>query len=66
MPPQIIYTLEDNKEILEFGPFKIERDKLHSADWIELLTMLGVQITCNYNVKEAKFKEVKKDDCVEN
>ena len=59
MPPQIIYTLEDNKEVLEFGPFKIERDKLHSADWIELLTMLGVQITCNYDVKEAKFKEVK-------
>lgn len=32
MLPQIIYTLEDNKEILECGPFKIERDKLHSAD----------------------------------
>lgn len=62
MPPQIIYTLEDNKEILECGPFKIERDNLHSADWIELLTMLGVQITCNYSVKEAKFKEVKNDD----
>ena len=62
MPPQIIYTLEDNKEILEFGPFKIERDKLHIADWIELLTMLGVQVTCNYSVKEAKFKEVKNDD----
>ena len=61
MPPQIIYTLEDNKEILEFVPFKIERDKLHSADWIELLTMLGVQITCNYDVKEAKFKKVKSD-----
>ena len=62
MPPQIIYTLEDNKEILEFRPFKIERDKLHSADWIELLTMLGVQISCNYSVKDAKFKEVKNDD----
>lgn len=66
MPPQIIYTLENNKEILEFGPFKVERDNLHSADWIELLTMLGVQVTCNYSVKEAKFKEVKKDDNVEN
>ena len=61
MPPQIIYTLEDNKEILECGPFKIERDKLHSADWIELLTMLGVQVVCNYDVKEVKFKEVKSD-----
>ena len=59
MPPQIIYTLEDNKEILECGPFTVERNKLHSADWIELLTMLGVQVTCNYSVKEAKFKEVK-------
>ena len=61
MPPQIICTLEDNKEILECGPFKIERDNLHGADWIELLTMLGVQVTCNYNVKEAKFKEGKED-----
>lgn len=59
MPPQIIYTLEDNKEILECGPFKIERDKLHSADWIELLRMLCIQVTCNYDVKEAKFEEVK-------
>lgn len=62
MPPQIIYTLEDNKEILECGPFKIERDNLHSADWIELLTMLGIKVTCNYDVKEAKFKEVKYDN----
>lgn len=62
MPPQIIYTLEDNKEILECRSFKIEREKLHSADWIELLTMLGVQVTCNYGVKDAKFKEVKNDD----
>lgn len=62
MPPQIIYTLEDNKEILECGPFKAEKEKLHSADWIELLTMLGVQIMCNYNVKEAKYKEVKNND----
>ena len=46
MPPQIIYTLEDSKEILECGPFKTERD--------------------NLSVKEAKFKEVKKDDNVEN
>ena len=61
MPPQIIYTLEDNKEILECGPFKIERDKLHNADWVELLRMLGAQVTCNYDVKEAKFKEVKSD-----
>lgn len=66
MPPQIIYTLMNNKEILECGPFKIERDKLHSVDWIELLTMLGVQVTCNYNVKDAKFKEVKNNDHVEN
>lgn len=56
MLPQIIYTLEDNKEILECGPFKIERDKLHSADWIELLTILGVQVTCNYSVKDAKIQ----------
>lgn len=61
MLPQIIYTLEDNKEILECGPFKIKRDKLHSADWIELLTILGVQVTCNYSVKDAKFKEVVQD-----
>lgn len=66
MPPQIIYTLEDNKEILECGSFKVERNNLHSADWIELLTMLGVQVTCNYSVKDAKFKEVEQDDNVEN
>ena len=62
MPPQIVYTLEDNKEILECGPFKVEKEKLHSTDWIELLTMLGLQVTCNYSVKEAKFKEVKDND----